>query len=300
MSYWFRQRLMKQQPRDERGRYATSDGGTIDRDPDLSSEDANIEARLAERVGFHYADTVKDYNALKDAKGGKVLNTDVARELSADYLADRTKAAAVHEPASHFIKKLYADKLKEDPNPGEMKSVVFTAGGTGAGKTTAIDTIPALKALSDKAQIVYDTNMNTFATAKQKVDQALAAHKDVHIVAVQRDPVDALVHGALSRAMNQERKYGSGRTVPLGDHAKTHLGVQPTMVKLAEAFKHDPRVTIQVINNDLGRGNAKLIPLGEMKHYDAGEVKAGLLAALEQEHDAKRISDKVYHGFKHG
>jgi len=36
---------------------------------------------------------------------------------------------------------------------------------------------------------------------------------------------DALVNGALSRAMNQEAKYGTGRTVPLAEHLATHTWV---------------------------------------------------------------------------
>ena len=300
MSYWYRQRLMKSQPRDDHGRFMAADGSSFERAENLSSEDRNIETHLADQVGHHYDQTVTRYNAIEDAHGGKVLNTDVARELSPDYLKDRTKSAAVHAPASYFIKKLYAQKLQESAKPGEAPLVLFTAGGTGAGKTTAIDTIPSMKALSDKAQIVYDTNMNTYPSAKQKVEQALTAGKDVHIVAVQRDPVDALVNGALPRAMRQEQEFGSGRTVPLGEHLKTHVGVTPTLQRLADDYKDNPHVKIHAIDNSLGRGKAKEIPLSQLKTYQPGILKAALDHALEQAHGAKRISDKVYTGFKNG
>ena len=80
-----------------------------------------------------------EYNALPDAQGGKVLNIDTARELSPDYATSRESRAllspAVHEPASFFIKQLYADRLAEMPPDS---TVMFTSGGTGVGKSTAI------------------------------------------------------------------------------------------------------------------------------------------------------------------
>ena len=78
------------------------------------------------------------YDAREDAAGGQILSADIVRELSPDYLADRTLSNAVHEPSSGFIKRLYAERLAEAPGPGQDAVVMFTAGGTGAGKSVSL------------------------------------------------------------------------------------------------------------------------------------------------------------------
>lgn len=285
--------------------------------PKLSSKQSAIEDRLADKLGmvrdgfepdgsakFKLVDRTKfdaavaEYGQLPDTDGGKILNTDIARELSPDYLGDRTQSAAVHEPSSLFIKQLYAQKLAQEPKDGEQARVMFTAGGTGAGKTTAIEGIPGVRELSDKSQVIYDTNMNTYGSSRRKIEQALAAGKTVSIVLVARDPEDALVNGALPRAERQRKKFGAGRTVPVNEHIKTHLGAIDTIRQLAQDFADDPDVKISVIDNSLGKGKQELrdLPwLGELKYND---VEQRVRAALEREHEAGRISAETYRGFK--
>lgn len=234
-----------------------------------------------------------EYAAIPDTEGGRVLNTDTARELSPDYLADRTKSADVHEPASAFIKRLYADKLSQPTPEGMDSTVLFTAGGTGAGKSTG------LKLLGDtRAEIVYDTNMNKFESAKTKIDQALDAGRDVHILYTYRDPVEALRNGALPRAMRQEGNFGSGRTVPMAEHVDTHVGSYATMRRIAQEFKDDPRVKITAIDNSLGRGNAKVSSLDAIPNPNRGDLHAELAKALDEALAKREISNRVYEGFK--
>ncbi|PZQ26799.1 MAG: hypothetical protein DI562_14435, partial [Stenotrophomonas acidaminiphila] len=165
------------------------DGGLVDTDPAGQA--------LRERLVTDPDKLLRDYAALEDSDGGRVLNTDTARELSPEYLADRTRSADVHEAASDTIKLLYEQKLAQPTPEGFDSTVLFTAGGTGAGKTSG------MKAMGDsigRPEIIYDTNMNTLSSAVDKIEQALAAGRDVDIVYVYRDPVDALVNGAIPRA----------------------------------------------------------------------------------------------------
>ena len=67
--------------------------------------------------------------------GGRILNTDLARELSPAYRADRTRSGDVHQAASDFIYKTYHAKLAEKTPDGLEPVVLFTAGGAGAGKS---------------------------------------------------------------------------------------------------------------------------------------------------------------------
>src|SRR3546814_14022965 len=72
----------------------------------------------------------REYAAIEDTKGGTVLNTDLARELSPEYLANRTRSADVHEAASDTVKTLYESKLAQPTPEGLDRAVLFTAGGT--------------------------------------------------------------------------------------------------------------------------------------------------------------------------
>jgi hypothetical protein len=265
---------------------------------DLAPADRAIEQRMAADVQ-NVDEAATRYAALKDSNGGKVLNTDVARELSPDYLRDRTKSAAVHEPASWLIKRLYERKLAEAPKGDEAPMVLFTAGGTGAGKTSAIDGLPALKAAKDVSQIVYDTNMNTYDSSKAKIEQALAAGKEVTIAWVYRDPVDALTGGALPRAERQAKEFGSGRTVPLAEHLKTHKGVAEVIPRLAAEYADDPRVMFIGVDNSKGKGNQAIADLAALtkKAQNSPVDVDKLRAALEKEREAGRISEQTYRGF---
>lgn len=255
-----------------------------------------ITSRLEEKLQNHEA-ALQEYASLPDSRGGTVLNTDVARELSPDYLSDRTKSADVHEPASAFIKRVYAQKLAEPTPEGMEPKVVFTAGGTGAGKTTGLNL--AGDALG-KPEIVYDTNMNTFESAKAKIEQALNAPtpRDVTILYTYRDPAEALRNGALKRAARQEAEFGTGRTVPIEEHVKTHVGAYDVVNRLAQEYNSDPRVSILAVDNSRGQGNAQIVPLEEIPNPRTEGLSERLQQELEAAHGAGEISDAVRAGFE--
>jgi Zeta toxin len=269
----------------------------IPRATNLDSAGRDIEGRFAEQLGGDYEGEKQRYAGIEDSEGGKVINTDTARELSSDYRADRTQSAAVHEPASWFTKRLFADALKRNPKRGESNMVLFTAGGTGAGKSTALK---AMGDLTKKAQIIVDTNMNNFDSALKKVNQALAAGKKVHIAYTFRDPIEALKEGALHRAKGQEAKYGSGRTVPIDEHLATHLGSRDVMDRLAAHFEGDKRVKIIALDNRFGRGNAREVSLPEIPKFDEKAytpLRERAIQILDEER-AGGFSESIYRGFR--
>lgn len=261
------------------------DGELVDTNPAGQA----LRARLVEEP----EQLAREYAALEDSQGGVVLNTDTARELSPEYLADRTRSADVHEAASDTVKMLYERKLAE-PTPAGLEPVVmFTAGGTGAGKTTAV------KAAGDalgRPEIVYDTNMNTLASAVQKVEQALEAGRDVRIAYIYRDPVEALTGGAIPRAQRQAKEFGTGRTVPLAEHAKTHTGVRSVMEALAQRYADDNRVQILAIDNSRGRGQSAVVPLESLPRVEQNGLHERLQAALEEAR-ASGLDERTYRGF---
>jgi Zeta toxin len=223
-----------------------------------------------------------------DTQGGRILSVDSARELSPEYRAARSRSEEVHEPASEFIKKLYAEKLAGPVAPGKKSVVLFTAGGTGSGKTSAIR--QRLKDQVNEADMVYDTNLNGTASAQKKIEQALASGRRAHIAYVYRDPLEAWVHGALPRA---ERM---GRTVPMSAHNETHAGSAKTVAELHKLYAGNPRVGFHIIDNSLGAGNAKETSLADIAHKRYTVPVEELKHALDQERQAGRISEATYRG----
>lgn len=265
---------------------------------DLTPEERAVEERFGKDLAADPATIDAKYAALPDAKGGRVLNTDTARELSPDYLKNRTLANAVHEPASAVIKRLYAARLAEAPEAGREPVVLFTAGGTGAGKSTAIDNVPAVSKVEKVAQIVYDSTMDSVKSATAKIQLALDANKEVVIAYVYRDPVEAFVDGALWRAKKMEGDTGSGRTAPIVAHAKTHQGSLATIGELQKIYAGNERVLFHIIDNSRGFGKAASITLDELTPSRYADLEGVLHGKLEEERSAGRISEALYRGFK--
>lgn len=237
---------------------------------------------------------IEEYNAINDedvgsSEGGRVLNTDLARELSTIYKSDRSKSADVHEEASRFIKELYEEKLSQPTPEGRMPVVLFTAGGTGAGKSSALKS-PAVKNAYDAAEIVYDTNMNKLESSVKKIEQALKAGREVRIVYTYRDPVEALSSGALPRAEKM------GRTVPLNAHAETHTGASKTIRELQQKYADEPRVAIIAVDNSRGKGNQELVSLDKLPVVEDNFLLERLSNELESQYQTGKISERTYHG----
>jgi hypothetical protein len=266
--------------------------GEIERGANLTPEQQAIEARFAEQLQGDPEKAMADYAALEATEGGKILNTDDARELSLDYRADRSQSAAVHEPASALVKAMYALKLAKKPAKGQKARVVFSAGGTGAGKTTGLK---KLGKVVDEAQIVYDTNMNTLDSAVRKIEQALKAGKDVVIAYTYRDPLEALKNGMLARAARQEKKLGSGRAVPLDEHLKTHIGASQVIRQLTARYGENPKVKFAFLDNSLGQGKTRVVKsvdeLPELRQEAYDDLRGQAARIVEQERAEGRISE---------
>lgn len=255
----------------------------------LPDDQKAIETKFGQYLNDHLDEAVAQYKE----KFGNVINTDNVRELSPEYVKDRTQlSAAVHQPASAFSRYLYEQALKETPAEGQHNEVLFTAGGTGAGKSTAINTSPEFKNSADEAQIVYDTNLAGYGSSKEKIDQALAAGKDVQILYVLRDPQDSLVNGVIPRAAD------NGRAVPLDAHVDAHVKSLETIKKLIGDYANDPHVDITVLDNNNGKGNPSILPIEDLHKisYNADEIRNNGQQTLEDLHNSGKLSDSIYQG----
>lgn len=258
------------------------------------------ELKAIENQAFFQGAQRGDKGMIKDYinQFGKTINTDNARELYSQYVADRSLSAGVHEPASRIAKLVYKTLLRTSKNIGD-RVVLFTGGGTGAGKSSALKDIPLTTQMEKNASIVYDTNLDKTASAVTKIEQALKAGYDVNIVYVYRDPVEAFANGTLTRADRM------GRTVPIAEHANTHFGIPPTAMEIMDIYKNDHRVKIHLIDNSLGENGAKLVedPLAFLKQkgytkLDEKRITDQLTRVLEEKNASGAIKPGTYAGTK--
>jgi len=223
---------------------------------------------------------------------GRVLNADNASELFEDYAASdearATLGAAVRAPASALIESLFEDLLAQPPLHGKEPIVVFTAGGNASGKTSGITD-------ERSADIVFDSTFSSPTPSQANVERVLASGRDARVRYVYRDPLKALLDGALPRAMGE----ANGRTVTVRGLAATHIGSRETVLKLAEHYAGDSRVTFAIRENtedDIVDRDTKWL---KGKAYNDRDVLEGhLFDALDAEHAAGRIDDAVFEGTK--
>lgn len=244
------------------------------------TDDALVAAHQVEEKAREYLTRYKN-----------VINTDNARELFPSYVADRSKSAAIHEDASTVAKKAYEFAL-QDNKGARNNTVLFTAGGTGAGKSSALGNV------ADEFAIVYDGNLNKLDSAKKKIDAALAQGYDAHVTYVFNDVSKAL-DNALARASRMEAKEGSGRTVPLKEHLDTHIGSQGTLLQLLKEY--DGRVYFDAVDNsgDAPKYVTTVAGLLRNTRYNTPyeQLYAKLAEQINEAHKSGRISAKTRDGF---
>ena len=199
----------------------------------------------------------------------------------------------MHGPVVEFIQNLYEQRLEAAAKARRKPFVLFTAGGTGAGKSSFLD-IPEGRALHANADVVYDGTLSHEPTADANIQRALDTGGKIAVVYTYRDPVEAFTGGVLKGAMEEgDRK---GRTVPLDVHARTHVTAQRTVKAMMEKYAGNPRVEFIAVDNTHGKGNARVVPLTTLPTIKEDGLKEKLENALDEEYRAGRITREIRDG----
>lgn len=247
-----------------------------------ASNRADIGAKLQERIDADFDGAVAEYSQLKGAEGGRLLDTDLVRELSPEYRENRTRAPEVHEASSAMTQRMFEKRVSEAPVGGV---VAFMAGGGGAGKSSAQQ---LLGDVLSPAHTVLDGTLSGYEKARRNVQFALDNGQGVVIAYVYREPVEALRNGVLTRAMSK------GRTVTLDALVKGHAGSSEVVRKLQEEFGDNEFFNLYVVDNSRGAGNAALVSLDDITPVIKSGLKEDLKNATDEEFKAGRISEAVY------
>ena len=261
---------------------ATGNIGTFDEtNPDIRRSNRSIGQALQERINANPEQVIGEYESLKGTDGGRILDTDMVRELSPEYRADRSRAAEVHEASSFLTQAMFDSRIANN----KSGIVAFMAGGGGAGKSTADDLVA--EKLS-KSHTILDGTLSSYDKAKRNIETAINAGNKALVVYVYREPVEALRNGVLTRA---ERM---GRTVTIDALVKGHAGSSTVVRKLQEEFGDNPMFELVVIDNSRGQGNAKIANLSDITPVIQSGLKERLQNATESEFQKGRIGETVY------
>ena len=227
----------------------------------LSAEEAEVEARFAALVQSRLDEIIAAY----EARFGCVIDTDRAREFSPDYCASKASrtrfSRAVYQPAKALADEIYRREIRKGA-PAEQRRIVFTSGGTGAGKSTVLATLDAESQSRDQSDIIVDGTLSDYASARTKIRAALALAHRVTLVHVHRDFAEAV-------RMVVQRAIEMGRAVTLDNIAATHFRSAETLFKLVEEF--GGQIEIRVLENSGGQ-SARPMSLGALAATQARSV----------------------------
>ncbi len=277
---------------------APVDPSRVDKGPGLTGRDAEIQDALVAKIAADPRAAAEEYKRIPSTQNGFILSGDDAKELSAEYRADRSLANTVHEPASWLTKQMYKDELEKPIVPGKS-DIMFMAGGTGAGKSSSLRSAYGDKVF-DSVQTVYDSNMAKAESGWSKIDAALESGRHVGIFYVDRDP-EAAFESAISRAMKPD---GSGkpfgRTVPIDAHVRTHMGARSTIERTFERYKDDNRVSVHLIDNNrkFSEGGPRTVSSpSQLSKYNYDGLEERLHARLDRAREEGRVTPSIYQGF---
>ena len=239
-----------------------------------------IALRFHEQISANPQAAIEQYKLLPQTKGGKILNADLVRELSPDYLKDRSLAKNVHEPASALNKVMYQQRLAQDA--GQEGVWVFTGGGPASGKSAGLS-----DAAEDAADLVMDGTLANFDKSVGLIDGAADSGKKIKIVYIDRDPEKAIVQ-MLDRAIEE------GRPVPLDVFLDTHRDARQSIKKLTDKYANDPRVDIQIWDNQGGKGDQFLKTIDNLSEMDYDTALKESLEVVDEYYAANKIDQKLY------
>jgi hypothetical protein len=252
----------------------------------FTPEETEVEQRASDRMRQNAPALAEEYAR----KFGNEIGTDNAREVvSPEYAASkeaRTEWSRATQKAAAALSDYLFDEALKHPDPNKPRVVLMTAGGTGAGKTTALRASPAFR----HVQFIYDSNLSSKKSGIQRIEAARAAGNQVKVLFVHRDPIEALTGGVLPRAMEE------GRVVDPEAHARMYRDSAENFGYLIRKYANDPDVEFTAFDNTRGPGRGRMIPLEETAgiRYSTNELRPKLRAALENEYSNGRISEPVY------
>lgn len=252
----------------------------VDRIPNLQGRAATVQERASAELEQNLEGFITDYRHQFD----NVVSADNAKELFSDYArSPQTRGeltVAVHRPSAALAGQVFKQMVNEPVPPGRDPFVIFTAGGTGSGKSSSLEVM--FPGITERAHVVYDSTLSHLDGALQQIGAARAANHDVMIVFTDRD-----IEEAFRSTFNADR---GGRAVSPAAHRLSHDRANEAFETLRQRYGGDPNVSLFVVHNDTqGR---RLVPLEEWapRRYNDPDVERRLAAIAGDSGGASEVT----------
>ena len=195
----------------------------------------------------YYKAIAKEYDGADN-----IISADIAKGILPGMRSD---LSAKYHPASKLIsEKLFDDILISKKGKGDGDAL-FTAGGTGSGKSSVMKEVLGEKLKN--ASIVFDSNLATYESAVIKIEKSIKAGFKPKVYFTYRDPYVSFSEGVLPRIKKE------GRIIDIDTHISKHEPTPRTMLRLKEKF--GDKIELIVIDNKYQFTKHKVIT-------DPGEV----------------------------
>jgi len=263
------------------------DANGFQRSPDLSPKERMVETKFYEAILKHLPELIAQYKA----KFGNDIDPDKVKELSPYFLKDKSLAAAVHEPSSTLSKILWKNSLKEKAANGDTSPTLFTAGGSGSGKSEAMKVAKELVGAKDDA-LTFDSVLGNFKSATDKINDALELTKGNVDIIYTNAPIET------ATLLNLKRE----RTVRIATLMDAHIKASTNIKELQEHYKDNPRVKISVINNKgVGLENMVMGELSDVPKYEIEGLRNRILThAKKLVAEGKIVKKEIINGEETG
>lgn len=193
----------------------------IQRPKNLKKDQELVFDELCRRVKSPDAD--HDYDRLRRSFNGRMLSADIARNLALEFRSWDGKIRHTPSTANPAGAYVHARLLRELANPEGRRNLLITAGGAGAGKTTA------LRDRTKTAHLIFDNQFRDLTRAREILKLALAHGWEVEVLHVHR-PFDDAVRAVA------ERSQRTGRWNALEELSSAHIEAQRTIVTVWQEF----------------------------------------------------------------
>ncbi|MFN6964333.1 MAG: hypothetical protein ACK4S4_11275 [Pyrinomonadaceae bacterium] len=173
---------------------------------------------------------LEKYRNHPQAKGGREVNSDIAKELFDEYQFDPlARVSAVHEASSIIAAIFFRQQLRKiEPN----SPVLLLAGGGGSGKGFTLKNV-----ISEPFPLIFDGVMKSDKGNKELTDLIVEAGHRPRIVAV-------ATPARIAAQQNVRRSIASRRLVPFGPISKGHAGFREAFT--GETLKYAAQQGVKV------------------------------------------------------
>jgi uncharacterized protein len=247
--------------------------------PGLSPEHRKIEQGFYDAIRHNPKALIGTYRK----RFGNVIDPDKVKLLSRSFVGDRKLAPVVHEPSSLLSKMIFTAALKDKAARGDTSPTLFTAGGSGSGKSEAMDVAIQALGLPDDG-LTFDSTLSNTKSAIKKIDEALDTAPGPVSIVYTNSPIEKAF------AFNAIRK----RAVQGGTLEHAHLGASKTIRELAQHYADNPRVKINILNNQGHLGDIHVGTIDDVPSYDPDVIKSSLQRVAKKLLDDGRIKQDRY------